>query len=668
MSESITSVLKEDRRFEPSAEFVSRARISSREEYDRLYKESLDDPETFWRRESSELVFREPWTVTSRTKGGGEPASFPFVEWFVGAKLNVTESCLDRHVKTARRNKAAIIWEGELGATRTITYGELHRETIRFANALAEHGVKKGDRVAIYMGMVPEVAVAMLACARLGAVHTVVFGGFAADALRDRIADCQAKVVITQDGGSRRGHVLALKDVVDKAVSQPEAKSIEKVIVLKHLGDRGPQVHMHEGRDLWWHEIVSDTEAGPAREATPVDAEHPLFILYTSGSTGKPKGVLHSTAGYLVSTHVTFKYVFDIREDDLYWCTADVGWVTGHSYLVYGPLSNGATCMMYEGAPNYPDWGRFWRIIEKHRVTILYTAPTAIRAFLRQGDEWPQKSDLSSLRLLGSVGEPINPEAWMWYFDVIGQKRCPIVDTWWQTETGAIMMSTLPGASFTKPGSTGLPMFGVQPAVVAKDPAAPGGYRRVEANQGGLLILERPWPSMLRTVWGDDDRFVKQYFSEVEGSYFTGDGARCDADGYHWVVGRIDDVLNVAGHRIGTAEIESVLVSHPAVAEAAAVGKPDELKGQALVVFVTVKPGHNPNSTLAEKLGDHVSNEIGKFAKPDQIRFADALPKTRSGKITRRLLKDVAAGRESKGDTSTLEDLSVLAKLRADEE
>jgi acetyl-CoA synthetase len=414
--------------------------------------------------------------------------------------------------------------------------------------------------------------------------------------------------------------------------------------------------------------VLSETTAGPGREATPVDAEHPLFILYTSGSTGKPKGVLHSTAGYLVGVHVTFKYVFDIREDDLYWCTADVGWVTGHSYLVYGPLSNGATCLMYEGAPNYPDWGRFWRIIEKHRVTILYTAPTAIRAFLRQGDEWPNKSDLSSLRLLGTVGEPINPEAWIWYYETIGKKRCPIVDTWWQTETGAIMMTTLPGASFSKPGSTGLPMFGVEPAVVTKDAAAPGGYKRVPADEGGLLILERSWPSQLRTVWGDDERFVKQYFSEIDGRYFTGDGARADKDGYHWVVGRVDDVLNVAGHRIGTAEIESALVSHPAVAEAAAVGRPDDLKGQALVVFVTVKPGHATNTDLAARLGEHVATEIGKFARPDQIRFADALPKTRSGKIMRRLLKDVAAGKESKGDTSTLEDLSVLAKLRSDEE
>jgi len=665
-NESITSVLKEARTFEPSKAFSTGARISSREDYDRLYRESLDSPETFWRRETSDLVFRETWKETVRAKGGGE-AKFPFVEWFVGAKLNVTESCLDRHLTTARRNKAAILWEGEHGATRTVTYAELYRETVRLANGLASHGVKKGDRVAIYMGMVPEVAVAMLACARLGAVHTVIFGGFAADAIKDRIADCQAKIVITQDGGYRRGSFLPLKDVVDRAVSQPEAKSVEKVVVLRHLGDAGPPVHMTEGRDLWWHDVLSETTAGPAKEATVTDGEDPLYILYTSGSTGKPKGVLHTTAGYLAGTHVTFKYVFDIREEDIYWCTADVGWVTGHSYLVYGPLSNGATCLMYEGAPNFPDWGRFWRIIEKYGVSILYTAPTAIRAFIRQGDDWPKKSDLSSLRLLGSVGEPINPEAWMWYHEHIGGRRCPIVDTWWQTETGAIMLSTLPGASATKPGATGLPMFGVEPAVVAKTEEAPG-YRVVPREEAGLLILKRPWPSMLRTVWGDDDRFVKQYFSEIDGVYFTGDGARADADGYHWVIGRIDDVLNVAGHRIGTAEIESVLVSHPAVAEAAAVGRPDDLKGQALVVFVTVKPTHTPDDALAKALGEHVANEIGKFARPDQIRFADALPKTRSGKIMRRLLKDVAAGRASSGDTSTLEDLSVLAKLRQGDE
>ncbi|MFT3774091.1 MAG: acetate--CoA ligase [Minicystis sp.] len=652
--EAITSLLKESRRFDPPADFAAKARIGSREAYNRLYRESIDDPDAFWSRETQDLVFRTRWTKALEW-------DLPHAKWFTGATLNITESCLDRHLATPTKNRAAIVWEGELGATRTLTYAQLHREVVLLADAMRAHGISKGDRVAIYMGMVPEVAVAMLACARLGAVHTVVFGGFAADALRDRIHDSQAKMVITQDGGYRRGHILQLKETVDKALDQPESKSVEKVIVYQHLGNGHVRMHMKEGRDLWWHEIVGE-QMGASKEATVVEAEHPLFILYTSGSTGKPKGVLHTTAGYLAGVHVTSKYVFDLREDDVYWCTADVGWVTGHSYIVYGPLSNGATCLMYEGAPNYPDWGRFWRLIEKHRVTILYTAPTAIRAFMRQGDEWPGKSDLSSLRLLGTVGEPINPEAWIWYHKLIGGGRCPVVDTWWQTETGAIMMTTLPGAAASKPGSTGLPMFGVLPEVVTKDGTA------VPANAGGMLVLRKPWPSMLRTVWGDDERFKKQYWSDIPGSYFTGDGARCDEDGYFWVVGRIDDVLNVAGHRIGTAEIESALVSHPAVAEAAAVGRPDDLKGQALVVFVSLRPGFTAGNELTQTLGEHVAKEIGKFAKPDTIRFTDALPKTRSGKIMRRLLKDVAAGREATGDTSTLEDLNVLAKLRKDEE
>jgi acetyl-CoA synthetase len=649
---NITSVLKETRRFEPSADFAAKARVGSRAAYDALYRESISDPESFWRRETQDLVFRTTWTETFEWE-------LPHTKWFVGATLNITESCLDRHQKTATRNKAAIVWEGELGATRTLTYSELHRKTVAFAAALKKHGVEKGDRVAIYMGMVPEVVVAMLACARLGAVHTVIFGGFAPDAIKDRIHDSQAKIVITQDAGYRRGSVLPLKETVDRALEKPETACVERVFVYEHLGRAHCNVHMKEGRDLWWHDVVDELDRC---EPTIVDAEHPLFILYTSGSTGKPKGVLHTTAGYLAGAHVTSKYVFDLRDEDVYWCTADVGWVTGHSYIVYGPLSVGATCLMYEGAPNFPDWGRFWRIIEKHRVTILYTAPTAIRAFMRQGDDIPNKSDLSSLRLLGSVGEPINPEAWVWYHAQIGKGRCPIVDTWWQTETGSIMMTTLPGASYSKPGSTGLPMFGVQAEVVTK------AGEPVPAGSGGMLVLRKPWPSMLRTVWGDDERYRKQYFSDIEGCYFTGDGARCDEDGYFWVMGRIDDVLNVAGHRIGTAEIESALVSHPAVAEAAAVGRPDDLKGQALVVFVSIRPGFKADRDLMATLGEHVGKEIGRFAKPDQIRFTDSLPKTRSGKIMRRLLKDVAAGRESTGDTSTLEDLSVLAKLRADED
>jgi acetyl-CoA synthetase len=650
---SIGTFSAENRRFEPNESFRERARIRAREEYDRLYRESLESPDAFWKRETSELVWRKPWTAL--TEGG-----FPFVKWFLGAELNASESCLDRHLGTKIKDKRALVWEGEPGEVRTLTYAELHTRVVELAAALRSLGAGKGDRVAIYMGMVPEVVIAMLACARIGAPHSVVFGGFAAESLRDRINDSTAKLVITQDGAWRRGHVVPLKATVDKALEQ--APSVEKVIVLRRLGSEHAPVEMRAGRDLWWEEAIAraDPEAGKKPEI--VGAEHPLFILYTSGSTGKPKGVLHTTGGYLAATHVTSKYVFDLRDDDVYWCTADVGWVTGHSYIVYGPLSNGATCVMYEGAPNFPDWSRFWQIIERHRVTILYTAPTAIRAFIRAGTDWVKKSDLSSLRLLGTVGEPINPEAWIWYQQNVGQGRCPIVDTWWQTETGSIMMTTLPGAAFAKPGSTGLPFFGVEPDVVTAD------GKSVGANQGGLLVVRRPWPSMLRTVWGDDERFVQQYFSEIQGAYFTGDGARRDEDGYFHVVGRIDDVLNVAGHRIGTAEIESALVAHAAVAEAAAVGRPDELKGQALVVFVTLKPGFSASPELAGTLRGHVGQEIGKFAAPDDIRFAESLPKTRSGKIMRRLLKDVAAGREAQGDISTLEDLNVLAKLRGVEE
>jgi acetyl-CoA synthetase len=651
-TKAIETHSSEARRFSPSTSFVERARIRSMAEYEKLYEESLTSPETFWRREMSELVFRTPFTTLLEWKP-------PFAKWFLGATLNVTESCLDRHLGTPRETKRALVWESEPGETRSLTYGELARDVKRLAATLRGLGVRPGDRVAIYMGMVPEAVVGMLACARIGAPHTVVFGGFAAESLRDRINDCSAKVVLTQDGGYRRGNVVPLKATVDRALEG--APSVEKVLVLSHLGQELCPITLVPGRDLDWHDAQKGCE--PERDGKPeiVDAEHPLFILYTSGSTGKPKGVLHTTAGYLAGAHLTSKYVFDLRDYDVYWCTADIGWVTGHSYIVYGPLSNGATCVLYEGAPNFPDWGRFWNLIEKHKVSILYTAPTAIRAFIRQGTEWPEKSDLTSLRLLGSVGEPINPEAWVWYYDNIGKKRCPVVDTWWQTETGAIMLTTLPGVHGMKPGATGLPFFGVAPAVVTAD-----GHD-VPENQGGLLVVRKPWPSMLRTVWGDDERYQKQYWSDVPGAYFTGDGAHADTDGYFHVVGRIDDVLNVAGHRIGTAEIESALVSHPAVAEAAAVGRPDDLKGQALVAFVTLKPAHDPDSSMKKALSEHVAREIGKFARPDEIRFADGLPKTRSGKIMRRLLKDVAAGREAQGDISTLEDLNVLAKLREEE-
>ena len=646
---AIGTFTAENARIEPPASFTERARIRSREQYEELYRESLESPETFWKRETSELVFRTPWQQLF----DWQP---PHARWFIGATLNASESCLDRHLNTPVANKPAIRWEGEPGDERTLTYAELHAEVVRFAAALKGLGVNRGDRVAIYMGMVPEVVIAMLACARIGAPHSVVFGGFAAESLRDRIVDCEAKVVLTQDGGWRRGSVVPLKQTVDKALH--DAPSVQKVVVLRRIGESQAPISMVPGRDLDWQELVAAADPALGREATEVDAEHPLFILYTSGSTGKPKGVLHTTAGYLAGTHVTTKYVFDLQEDDVYWCTADVGWITGHSYLVYGPLSTGVTCVMYEGAPNQPDWGRFWRVIEKHRVTILYTAPTAIRAFVRQGTEWPERADLSSLRLLGTVGEPINPEAWRWYHQHIGKGRCPIVDTWWQTETGAIMLTTLPGAHFAKPGATGVPVFGVEAGVVTQD------GQSVPPEQGGLLVVRRPWPSMLRTIWGDDERFRKQYFEEIPNQYFTGDGARRDRDGYFHVVGRIDDVLNVSGHRIGTAEIESVLVAHPAVAEAAAVGRPDDLKGQALVVFVTLKPGHPPSAEMQRLLTEHVAAEIGKFARPDSVRFADGLPKTRSGKIMRRVLKDIAAGREAQGDISTLEDKNVLDQLR----
>ncbi|HTA92313.1 MAG TPA: acetate--CoA ligase [Polyangiaceae bacterium] len=644
---SIETYSAENRTFDPSPEFVAKSRIASRAKYDELYKESIESPDTFWKRETSELVFRKPWSALCEWE-------LPHSKWFVGAQLNASESCLDRHLKTANKNKAAIIWESEPGESVTWTYGDLHEKVVAFAAALRKLGVQKGDRVAIYMGMVPEVVVGMLACARIGAPHTVVFGGFAAESLRDRINDCGAKVVLTQDGALRRGNVVPLKATVDRAVEG--TKSVEKVVVFSRLGKLA-ETTLKPGRDIDWYEAVK--AANPADGgAEIVDGEHPLFILYTSGSTGKPKGVLHTTAGYLAGTHLTTKYVFDLQDNDIYWCTADVGWITGHSYLVYGPLSNGATCLLYEGAPNQPDWGRFWQVIEKHKVTVLYTAPTAIRAFIRQGNEWPAKSDLSSLRLLGSVGEPINPEAWMWYREHVGKNRCPIVDTWWQTETGAIMLTTLPGAHVTKPGATGLPFFGVVPEVVTQE------GQKVPAGEGGLLVLKKPWPSMLRTIWGDDERYKQQYWTEIPGFYFTGDGAREDKDGYFHVVGRIDDVLNVSGHRIGTAEIESALVAHPAVAEAAAVGRPDDLKGQALVVFVTLKPNHAASPEMKKVLAEHVGNEIGKFARPDSVRFAESLPKTRSGKIMRRLLKDVASGKETKGDVSTLEDLNVLAKLR----
>lgn len=564
-------------------------------------------------------------------------------------------NCLDRHIDSWRRTKAAIIWEGEPGDVRTLTYGQLHHEVCRFANGLKSLGVRKGDTVAIYMGMVPEAAIAMLACTRIGAMHNVVFGGFSAEALRERMIDSKAVLLVTQDGAWRRGMEVRLKDAADAAADG--TPGLKNMIVLRRTGS---SVSMKPGRDHWWHDIV-DAEHGDC-PADHLDSEHPLFVLYTSGSTGKPKGIFHTLGGVMTWAYYTTRLVFDIRDEDVYWCSADIGWVTGHSYVVYGPLLNGATTVMYEGAPNHPEPDRFWSLIRRHRVSIFYTAPTAIRAFMRWGESWPRRHDLSSLRLLGTVGEPINPEAWIWYHATIGGGRCPVVDTWWQTETGGIMISPLPGATPAKPGSATLPLPGVDADVVRRDGT------RCKPNEGGFLVIKSPWPSMLRTILGDDHRFRKTYWSNYKGWYFTGDGARRDGDGYFWVIGRVDDVVNVSGHRLGTAEVESALVSHKGVSEAAVVARPDDLKGNALIAFVTLRLGITPTDSLAEELRTHVSTEIGHIAKPDSIRFTEALPKTRSGKIMRRLLREIAATGEVKGDLTTLEDLSILEHLRDGEE
>ncbi|MFZ0887446.1 MAG: acetate--CoA ligase [Candidatus Binataceae bacterium] len=644
----IESVLKEGRKFEPPEKFSRRAWVKSADEYESLYRRAAEDPERFWAECAKELSWFKPFSKVLEWK-------FPFAKWFLGGTLNASYNCLDRHLSTHRRNKAAYLWEGEPGDSRVLTYQMLAIEVGRCANALKHLGVKAGDRVAIYMPLVPEAAIAMLACARIGAIHSVVFGGFSADALADRVNDAEAKVCITTDAGWRRGTQIELKRNVDDALKR--CPSVEKCIVLKRTGAK---VDMRRGRDLWWDELVPNQSADCPPEH--LDSEHPLYTLYTSGTTGKPKGVMHTTAGYLLHTLMTMKWVFDLRDDDIYWCTADIGWVTGHSYTVYGPLAAGATVVMYEGAPNFPENDRFWRIIEKYGVNIFYTAPTAIRTFIRWGDEWVKKHDLSSLRLLGTVGEPINPEAWMWYHKVIGGERCPIVDTWWQTETGGIMISPMPGAIATKPGSATRPLPGVAAEVVNRD------GEPVAANQGGLLVIRKPWPGMLRTIYRDPERYKNQYFSQIPGCYLTGDGARRDEDGYFWIMGRIDDVINVAGHRLGTMEIESALVSHPAVAEAAVVGRPDELKGQAVVAFVTLEGHRRGDDKLKEELRGHVVKEIGALARPDAVRFTDALPKTRSGKIMRRLLRQIASGDAGLGDTTTLEDLSVLARLREEQE
>jgi acetyl-CoA synthetase len=644
----IESLLKEKRVFEPAADFSKQAHVSSKKQWEQLIRRAEKDPEAFWAEIAGELEWFKPWKKVLEWKP-------PFAKWFVGATTNLSHNCLDRHLNTARRNKAALIWEGEPGDSVTLTYQQLHREVCKFANVLKQLGVKKGDRVGVYLPMIPEAAIVMLACARIGATHSVVFGGFSAEALRDRMNDAQATAVVTADGGYRRGAVVALKHNVDDALE--EAPSVETVVVVRRTGETIP---MKTGRDHWWHELMED--ADDQCPAEPLDAEHPLFILYTSGTTGKPKGVVHTTGGYMVHTYLTSKWVFDLRDSDTYWCTADIGWVTGHSYVVYGILANGATSLMYEGAPNFPQNDRLWSMIDKYGVTVFYTAPTAIRSFMKWGRQWPEKHRMTSLRLLGSVGEPINPEAWIWYHEVIGKQRCPIVDTWWQTETGGIMITPLPGVTPTKPGSATKPFPGIIADVMTRD------GKPVGANQGGFLVIKKPWPGMMRTIYGDPDRYVQQYWSHIEGMYFTGDGARRDEDGYFWVMGRVDDVVNVSGHRLGTMEVESALVACPGVAEAAVVGRPDALKGQAICAFVTLEAGQQGSDGLKESLRQFVAKEIGAFAKPDDIRFTDALPKTRSGKIMRRLLRDIAAGSQTIGDTTTLEDLSVLAKLREDDE
>jgi acetyl-CoA synthetase len=645
----IDSVLREHRVFPPPREFASRAHVPDRAAYDKLYERSIRDPEGYWREQAGRLRWTKPF---DKVLDWTNP---PFAKWFVGGKLNIADNCLDRHLDGPRRNKAALIWEGEPGERRVLTYHALHREVCRFANVLKGLGVKPGDRVGIYLPMIPEAAVAMLACARIGATHSVVFGGFSAEALRDRMNDAEASVVVTADGGYRRGAIVPLKANVDASLT--DVPSVHSVVVVKRTGGSVP---MKAGRDRWYHDLMEGVSADCPAE--PLDSEHPLFILYTSGTTGKPKGVVHSTAGYLLHASLSAELVFDLKETDTYWCTADIGWVTGHSYVVYGILANGATSVMYEGAPNHPEPDRLWKIVDDLGVTVFYTAPTAIRAFVKWGDQYPQRHALSSLRLLGTVGEPINPEAWMWYHRVIGKERCPIVDTWWQTETGGIMITALPGAIPTKPGSATLPLPGIVPEVRTRE------GKPVGANQGGYLVITKPWPGMLRTVYRDPERFKQQYWSQMPGIYFTGDGARRDEDGYYWVMGRIDDVVNVAGHRLGTMEVESALVSHPAVAEAAVVGRPDDLKGQAISAFVTLESSQNASEALKKALREHVSKEIGAFARPDDIRFTDSLPKTRSGKIMRRLLRDIAAGKESTGDTTTLEDYSVLARLREEDE
>ena len=651
-AQTIESSLQEERTFAPPAEFSNRAHIKSLDKYQQLYQAALDDPETFWGNlAAQELHWFKPWERVL----DWQP---PFARWFVGGQLNITYNCLDRHLENGRADKTALIWEGEPGDYRLLTYRQLHGEVCRAANALKQLGVQKGDRVGIYMPMIPEAAIAMLACARIGAPHTVIFGGFSAEALRQRLRDAEAKVVITADGGWRKDVVTPLKEQVDAALANNAVPSVHHVLVVCRTQQ---PLHMEHPRDVWWTELV--LQASPDCPPEPMDSEDVLFILYTSGTTGKPKGVVHTTGGYNLYTHITSKWVFDLQEDDVYWCTADIGWITGHSYIVYGPLSNGATTLMYEGAPRASNPGCLWDVVQKYGVTIFYTAPTAIRMFMKLGEALPQARDLSSLRLLGSVGEPINPKAWMWYHRVIGGGRCPIVDTWWQTETGGIMLTPLPGATPTKPGATTLPFPGIVADVVDLE------GNSVAPSQGGYLVIKRPWPSMIRNVYGNPERYRRTYWEHIppkagEYMYFSGDGARQDDDGYFWVMGRVDDVINVAGHRLGTMEVESALVSHGAVAEAAVVGRPSDVKGEEIIAFVILENQQQPSDDLAKALKQHVRQAIGPIAAPADIKFCDALPKTRSGKIMRRLLRTMVAGEEISGDTSTLEDRGVLDRLR----
>jgi acetyl-CoA synthetase len=649
VDKGMLSMMDEKRVFPPPKEFSKAAHIKSMEEYQKLYDSSVADPGKFWGERAEQLDWFKKWDkVRVSDFANGKH------EWFVGGKLNVTYNCIDRHLKTWRKNKAALIWEGEPeGERRTYTYQDLYYEVCRFANVLKKHGVKKGDRVSIYLPMIPELAISLLACARIGAIHSVVFGGFSAEALRDRIQDCGSDTLICCDGYYRSGKVVNAKANADAALA--DCPEVKRAFVVKRAGG---DVTMHEGRDHWWHDEVKAPDISAVCEPEVMDAEDPLFILYTSGSTGKPKGVLHTTAGYLLFVTQTFKWIFDYKDEDTFWCTADIGWVTGHSYIVYGPLASGATSLMYEGVPTFPKPDRFWEIVEKYRVNIFYTAPTALRALMREGDGWPNKRDLSSLRLLGTVGEPINPEAWMWYYNVIGKTKCPIVDTWWQTETGGILITPLPGAMAIKPGSASLPFPGVELAILREDGTP------VDVNEGGYLVIKQPWPGLMRGVYGDPGRFKETYFVRFPGVYTTGDGARRDEDGFYWLMGRIDDVINVSGHRIGTAEVESALVSHAKVAEAAVVGMPHEIKGQGIYAYVTLKAGEAKSDELKKELVAHVRKEIGPIATPDKIQFADGLPKTRSGKIMRRVLVKIASGKTDElGDTSTLADPTVVDDL-----